>query len=182
MGESVPPLPGEDHHCVGCGLFYPEMPVEDAIELVRRVPGGVRAVASGHDALALRARPTERMWSAVEYACHLRDIYAIYTIRLHRTRVEMSPVLEPMLDDLRAARFRYNDRAIDCVLAELADNVDGFLEEAGMQDEVSWARLARRRPSEQRSARWLLRQAAHEGVHHIGDIAAVLDGTRSQGL
>jgi hypothetical protein len=28
-------------------------------------------------------------------------------------------------------------------------------------------------PGEQRSARWLVRQAMHEGVHHLADIRTV---------
>ena len=51
---------------------------------------------------------------------------------------------------------------------------------ARMRDEISrvaasdWARTANRLPGEERTARWLVRQAMHEGVHHLGDIRTIL--------
>jgi hypothetical protein len=92
---------------------------------------------------------------------------------LHRARTEERPALEPMLNDLRARRFRYNERDVVAILDEVAANAAGFCEEiagAGPQD---WDRVATRRPGEQRSARWLVRQAMHEGVHHLADIRTV---------
>ncbi|MBO1767309.1 hypothetical protein [Allobranchiibius sp. GilTou38] len=63
--------------------------------------------------------------------CHLRDVCAAYTIRLHRARTEdepvLEPMLEPMLNDLRARRFRCND--LDAVIAELQATATGFREE-----------------------------------------------------
>jgi hypothetical protein len=78
-----------------------------------------------------------------------------------------------MLYDLRAVRFRYNDRDVTPVLAELADNVAGLIDEAAKFSNEAWDRVATRLPGEERSARWMIRQAMHEGTHHVRDIAAV---------
>ncbi|MFJ7217902.1 DinB family protein [Amycolatopsis sp. NPDC098790] len=59
----------------------------------------------------LRRRPAPGRWSALECLVHLRDVCVTYTIRVHRARTEDRPVLEPLLNDLRARRFRYNDRS-----------------------------------------------------------------------
>ena len=122
---------------------------------------------------ARRQRPSPQVWSVTEYVCHLRDVYATYTIRLHRARTEDRPALEPMLNDLRARRFRYNERDVVPILDELAANAAGFCEEIARAGPQDWDRVATRRPGEQRSARWLVRQAMHEGVHHLADIRAV---------
>jgi hypothetical protein len=87
--------------------------------------------------------------------------------------MEHRPVLEPMLNDLRAARFRYSHRELSAVLAELSDDVAGFTDEAAKFSEDDWDRVATRLPGEERSARWMIRQAMHEGTHHLRDIAAV---------
>lgn len=50
-------------------------------------------------------------------------------------------------------------------------NVAGFLDEVARTSD--WDRLANRLPTEVRTARWLVRQAAHEGMHHLRDIAEV---------
>src|SRR5205807_10334382 len=119
-------------------------------------------------------RPGLRILSVTEYVCHLRDIYVTYTIRLHRTRTEDRPALEPMLNDLRARRFRYNERDVAAILDELAANAVGLCEEIASARPHDWDRVATRLPGEQRSARWLVRQALHEGVHHLADIRDVV--------
>jgi hypothetical protein len=40
-------------------------------------------------------------------------------------------------------------------------------------EERVWDRIATRLPGEDRTARWLVRQAMHEGVHHLGDIRRI---------
>ncbi|MEO9199860.1 MAG: DinB family protein [Antricoccus sp.] len=119
---------------------------------------------------ARRMRPASERWSVIEYVCHLRDVYATYTIRLHRARTEDRPVLEPMLNDLRARRFRYNERDVDAVLDELEAAAAGFCDEVARNRPDQWDRLVSRLPGEDRTARWLVRQAMHEGQHHLADI------------
>ena len=51
--------------------------------------------------------------------------------------------------------------------------VAGFLDEVERTPADAWDRTATRQPHEIRTARWLVRQAMHEGVHHIRDIEAV---------
>jgi hypothetical protein len=85
-------------------------------------------------------------------------------------RTEDRPQLEPMLNDLRARRFRYNERDLAPVLAELADAAAGFVDEVDRVRPGGWGRTATRLPGEERTALWLVRHAAHEGLHHVGDI------------
>lgn len=120
-----------------------------------------------------RIRPSPQVWSVAEYVCHLRDVHIAYTIRLHRTRIEDRPTLEPVLNDLRARRFRYNECDLAATLNELATAAAGFCEEAARTGEQDWNRVATRLPGEQRTARWLVRQAMHEGVHHLSDIRKI---------
>jgi hypothetical protein len=180
VAPALPPLPEEDHECLECAFAYTQVSVEDAIEVIRSVPDDVRTVVLRRAGEHLRSRPVDGAWSALEYLCHLRDVYAAYTIRLYRTRVEDVPILEPMLNDLRVVRFRYNERDCGSLLAELGDNVAGFLDETARNTEETWRRSARRLPGEERSGRWLLRQAAHEGLHHTRDIARVLEQVGAQ--
>ena len=175
-GVAVPPLADEDHVCRECGFSYAEIPAESAVELIRTVPTAVRDAVAGIPASAHRERPLTGGWSAVEYVCHLRDVYAVYTIRLHRARTEDRPVLEPMLNDLRARRFRYNERDVDAVLDEVDANTAGFCDEVARVAPDGWARTVTRLPGEQRTARWLVRQALHEGQHHVGDIRRLAQG------
>lgn len=164
----VPPLAAEDCVCQTCGVEFARFSVADAVAAIGSLPGRVREAVSAAPADVRRLRPSDDRWSVIEYVCHLRDVYAIYTVRLHRARTEHEPVLEPMLNDLRARRFRYSERDVDAVLDELSATAAGFCEEVARMDQ--WERLVERLPGEYRSARWLVRQAMHEGQHHLGDI------------
>jgi DinB superfamily len=157
--------------CHVCTMDYAATGLEDVMVGLAQVPDEVAAAATAVP-LAVRAvRPKPRTWSVIEYACHVRDVYASYTIRLFRTRTEQRPVLEPMLNDLRAVRFRYRDRQLGPVLDELAAHLAGFCDEIDRTN--NWTRTATRLPGEERSALWLVRQALHEGRHHTRDIEAV---------
>lgn len=175
--RDVPPLVGEDHRCADCDLSYADLPVADAERIVAEIPDRTRAAVRDVPGERLRTRPDTETWSIVEYVCHLRDVYQTYTIRLHRTRTEDGPALEPMFNELRARRFRYNDADIAAVLDQLAAYAAGFRDEIARVSPGEWDRVASRLPGELRTARWLVRQAAHEGVHHVRDIQALVRTT-----
>lgn len=164
----MPPLAAEHYVCEACGIDFAWVSVADAIAVIGSLPGRAREAVSAAPAEVRRLRPRDDRWSVIEYVCHLRDVYATYTVRLHRARTEHEPVLEPMLNDLRACRFRYNERDIDAVLDELSATSAGFCEEVARMNQ--WDRLVTRLPGEHRTARWLVRQAMHEGQHHLDDI------------
>jgi hypothetical protein len=172
-GRNLPPLAGEDHICPGCRLAYPQISIEHARDVITELPGPVREATLAVPAGLRRMRPSPGVWSITEYVCHLRDVYITYTIRLHRTRTEDHPALEPMLNDLRARRFRYNERDPLPMLDELGATAAGFCDEINRTGDDEWERVATRLPGEQRTARWLARQAMHEGLHHLGDIQQV---------
>jgi hypothetical protein len=121
-------------------MSYATTGIPEALAALEQIPGQVRAAASAVPEAVRRTRPEPHTWCVVEYACHLRDVYATYTIRLHRTRTELRPSLEPMLNDLRARRFRYARRDLDAVLDELADNVHGFRDEISRTADAEWDR------------------------------------------
>ncbi len=170
---ALPPLATEDHVCAECDIAFADVPVERALVVVAGIPAAAAAAVAEVPDAARGLRPAPGVWSVAAYACHLRDVYATYTIRLFRTRTERRPQLEPMLADLRAVRFGYDRCDVAAVLAQLAAHVEGFGQEAADVGAKEWDRVAVRRPDERRTARWLVRQAMHEGVHHVRDIGRV---------
>jgi uncharacterized damage-inducible protein DinB len=171
--EQLPSLAAEDHTCADCALAYSEISIEEAVSVIVGLPDAVREAVSAIPIEARRVRRGQRVWSVAEYLCHLRDVYMAFTIRLHRIRTEDRPAMEPMFNDLRARRFRYNDCDFEATLGELAAAVAGFCEQVAGTEEGDWDRIATRLPGEDRTARWLVRQAMHEGVHHLGDIRRI---------
>jgi hypothetical protein len=169
----LPPLAAEDFSCTVCGIDYPAVTVTAALTAIERQPGRLRTTVMNVPGGVLRTRPDPGTWSALEYLCHLRDVFAAAAIRLYRIRTEDHPLLEPLFNDLRAERFSYNNRELLPVLDELTDNARGFCEEVRRTPPDDWSRRASRLPGEVRTARWLLRQTMHEGMHHERDIRQV---------
>lgn len=172
MVDVLPPLAPEDHVCAPCGMAFAELSVDAAAALAASVPARARAAVDAIPPPRRHGRRTPDVWSVAEYVCHLRDVAIAFTIRLHRARTEDRPALEPVYNDLRVRRFRYDDHDVDAVLHELALVTPGLLDEVARFADADWARTVTRLPHEERTARWLLRQAAHEGVHHVADISA----------
>ena len=63
--------------------------------------------------------------------------------------------------------------------ALLAGTAAGFLDEVDRMPADGWDRGATRLPQEWRTARWVVRHTAHEGVHHLADIRRGLRAERS---
>lgn len=178
--DVLPPLAAEEHSCPACRMNYAEVPVEQAVEAVGQLPNAVTEVVSHVPMEARRLRPAPDHWSVAEYVCHLRDVYVVYTIRLHRARTEHRPVLEPMLNDLRARRFRYKDCDVNAVLDEMTATAAGFCEEVAHNRPHHWNRLVTRLPGEIRTSRWLVRQTMHEGQHHLYDIRRTIEAVAAE--
>jgi uncharacterized damage-inducible protein DinB len=171
--DALPRLAAEDHVCPSCDLAYSSLDVAAAVAGIRQVPDAVASRVRALPGSALRRRPEPGVWSVLEYAAHVRDVYATFLIRLHRARTEDHPTLDPMFGDLRAERLRYNDLAVDAVLHELALAASGFCDEIADTGDDEWGRRVRRLRGEDRTALWLVRHAMHEGVHHVRDIERV---------
>ncbi len=167
-GVALPPLAAENHVCASCPLDFAAVDVATIPDRIGAVTVALHdAVTTAQDA-DLRRRPAHDVWSPLEYLCHVRDVYVSFTIRAYRVRTEDTPTVEPMFNDLRTVRFRHNDADPRAVLGELGRAVAGFVDElARVRD---WNRTLRRLPGEERTARWLARQALHEGLHHLADI------------
>jgi hypothetical protein len=172
MGDraALPPLFDERHVCRSCDLRYDEISVPSALGLVDGVVAQRSGLLPGVPDDVLRRRPPTGGWSAVEYAGHVRDVLLTFTVRVHRGVVEDRPALDPMYGDWRAERFRYQDAPLADVLAGMRVAADGFAAEVAEVPGEAWDREVTRRPAEVRTVRWLVRQAAHEAVHHQDDI------------
>jgi hypothetical protein len=168
--SGLPPLFGEDHVCVTCAVSYAELAVPSALALVAGVVVELEALLPDVPEAVLRRRLRSGEWSALEYAGHVRDVLQTFTVRVHRGVVEDRPALEPMYADWRAERFGYNAAAVADVVRGMRVAADGFVAEVLAVPEDAWERLVTRRPTEPRTVRWLVRQTAHEAVHHRDDV------------
>jgi DinB superfamily len=161
--------------CNECGYVFDV----DAGELPGRLTVVAAAigerVATVTPVAAVR-RPAASSWSALELACHVRDVFLAQRERIVRTLVEDRPSFPPMHRDERVALERYADQPPSAVATDLAVAARLL---AGVLTGRSAAELERRcvynypEPSE-RSLLWIGRNALHEGEHHLVDVDRAL--------
>ncbi|MBM3225387.1 MAG: DinB family protein [Candidatus Tectomicrobia bacterium] len=129
----------------------------------------------------LRTRPATDLWSALEYACHLRDVFLMLRERLYTVLVEDKPVLASMYREQRVFLARYQEQGPEVVTAQLATAAQLLAQAFAVLDDAQLARLCVYpfpRPSE-RPLLWVGQHAVHEGEHHLRDIASVLTRVRA---
>ena len=129
----------------------------------------------------LRTRPEEGVWSALEYACHVRDVFLVQRDRLYTALVEDTPVFAPMYRDHRVTLARYNAQDPEEVAAQLATAARLVAQAFEALDPVQ---LHRRciynfpAPAE-RPLLWVGQHAVHEGEHHLRDVEGGLARVRA---
>jgi len=170
--------------CEECGFDY------DALD-PPEVPTAIRAFAKRYrmpltrflrdedgDAL-VRQRPALGVWSALEYAAHVRDVFESYDQRIRHILADDRPVLEGFAPDDLAAERRYNEDDPVAVAQTLAANAERLAATVEAVPADGWERVGLR-GGEERSVLLLARRAVHEGSHHLLDMGRGLRAVRDQ--
>ena len=124
----------------------------------------------------LRTRPEAGVWSALEYTCHVRDVFLVQRDRLYTALVEDTPVFTPMYRDHRVTLARYNTQDPAEVADQLATTARLIAQAFDALDPVQLQRLCIYNfpaPAE-RSLLWVGQNAVHEGEHHLRDVEGVV--------
>jgi len=173
--------------CDECGFAHGSLAIEDAPAALREVGGRYRAPLTrslrGEDLDALvRAHPLEGTWSALEYACHVRDVLAIQRERLSIARVQEGYAPEPMRREALVAERAYNEQDPSGVATEVAANADAVATFVESFDASDWERTMTYFFPERAERRltWVVRHTVHEGEHHLLDIGRVLRAARGR--
>ncbi|MGH9263152.1 MAG: DinB family protein [Acidimicrobiales bacterium] len=170
--------------CAECGFVYEGLPPADVPAAIRAFAKRYRAPLSrflpGEDGDSLvRQRPAAGTWSALEYAAHVRDVFAAYDRWIHQCLDEERPVLEGPAPDEAAKLRRYNENDPGAVADALAANAERLAATVESVPDGGWDRVGLRR-DEERSILFTARRAVHEGNHHLLDIGRGLRAVRDQ--
>jgi hypothetical protein len=125
----------------------------------------------------LRQRPEPDVWSALEYAAHLRDVLESYDRWVRQTLAEDRPVLEGPGPVEMAAERAYAQDDPGAVADALAANAERLATTFETVPDDGWNRVGVRH-GEERSVLLSARRAVHEGNHHLLDIGRVLRAVR----
>ena len=177
-------LPTLSNECEECGFTDEGVTPADVVEALRRFAKRYRAPLTrflpGEDGDALlRTRPAEGVWSALEYAAHVRDVFDWYAGRVERILAEDGPVFDPVDPDQAAADGRYNEQDPVAVADGLVANAERLAALFEAVPEGAWDRSGLSR-GEPRSVLFYARGGVPEGNHHLLDIGRGLRAVRAQ--
>jgi hypothetical protein len=158
--------------CPECGLDVA------GIEL-GRVPDLIRANAVAWGGVLARAdaarRPRPSVWSPLEYACHVRDVFRLYDERLALMLRDEDPTFANWDQDETAVADQYSSQDPGTVVIELADAAARVAASFEAVRPDQWSRTGRRSDGAVFTVASFARYFIHDPVHHLHDVAGVAD-------
>ncbi len=154
--------------CPQCGFDAAGLPRE-------QVPDGVRA-AAGAFAQVLergeetRQRPDPAVWSPLEYACHVRDVFRRFDARLRLMLTTADPLFENWDQDATAEQDAYGSQDPQRVRAELLEAGERLAQGFASVPAAGWDRTARRSDGANFTVVTLGQYLLHDLVHHVWDV------------
>jgi hypothetical protein len=153
--------------CPECGLDAAKVPYDE-------IPGLIRANAASWEELLLRPgvaqRPSPDVWSPLEYACHVRDVFRIFDVRLTRMLTEDDPLFDNWDQDATAVEDRYADQVPTIVAADLVLAARVLADRFGGVPAGDRARPGRRSDGASFTVESFARYLLHDPVHHLHDV------------
>ena len=149
----------------------------DAVDL-SQIGAGIRANARAwttvlaHPDAADRPRP--EVWSAVEYACHVRDVHRIFTERVQRMLAEDDPTFANWDQDETAVADRYDLAVAAEVELQLRDAAARVADVYDRIEPAQYDRPGRRSNGSAFTVETLGRYHLHDLVHHRWDVRWIM--------
>jgi len=156
-----------DERCPECGFDASSIDLGDMADLVRANAAEWPALLDGDD---VAQRPDDATWSALEYGCHVRDVFELFDERLRLMLEEDGPEFENWDQDVTAVERRYDLQDPAVVATELVTAgaaCAGRWETVGVGD---WQRTGDRSDGSSFTVETFARYFLHDPVHHLADV------------
>lgn len=158
--------------CDECGIDEAQLTIHDATDALRSFPRRYAEAVDGMDDDALRRRPSPEVWSVLEYLVHVREVLELLAMSVPVV-LDQPGVTFPDVDVEAASAARpvwVLDRTL--ALDGIAKACAAFVDLGSSQSAEAWARPFTLGTTAH-DAGWILRHAAHEGAHHLRDVAKI---------
>lgn len=153
--------------CPECGFDAETLDVRD---LPERIDANARAWLQALTADGVAERPSADRWSALEYACHVRDVHVLFTDRARAMLTHDDPTFANWDQDVTAVEgdYAHQDPAkvADALSAAAASAATQFGAVSGDQ----WQRPGRRSNGSVFTVDSLARYYLHDIEHHRWDV------------
>jgi DinB superfamily len=165
--------------CPECGYVYEALPAGSVSATLRSFGGRYREALGAVSPVVASRRPEPDVWSALEYASHVRDVFLVQRERVVLAQVEEKPSFARMYRDERVALCGYSASTLPTVLDQLQMAAELCADTFRRVDRTGWSRVFVYNwpAADQHDVLWLGRHTVHEGEHHLLDVHGVLART-----
>jgi hypothetical protein len=116
------------------------------------------------------ARPSEDVWSALEYGCHVRDVFRLYDARLQMMIEEDDPTYPNWDQDAAAVDEKYDRQESSHVAKDLGDAAAVLSRHFDALTDAEWDRRGRRSDGARFTVESFGRYLIHDPIHHVHDV------------
>jgi hypothetical protein len=155
--------------CPECRFDAATVAPEEVGGMLRAHADAWRAVL-GRARAEVTARPTDDRWSALEYACHVRDLLRLADERVRMMLTEDEPDFANWDQDETALAGRYGEQEPADVGPELARAAEAVADRFAGVSGDGWARTGNRSDGSQFTVASFALYLVHDPIHHLVDV------------
>ena len=155
--------------CPECGFDATALQIGDLPERIRASAQRWASVLARTD---VRVRPVPVVWSPLEYAAHVRDVYRLFAARARLMLDQDNPTFDDWDQDATAVEKRYHAEDPARLTGELTDGSGAAARVFGSVTDDEWGRTGRRSNGSVFTVDSLGRYFLHDVLHHLHDVGA----------
>lgn len=155
--------------CEECGFDASAFDVTTVGDLIRENAAQWQEILALPEA-DLVARPTPDRWSALEYACHVRDVFHLFDERLALMLDEDDPHFANWDQDVTAVEQRYGEQDPGEVAVDIAAGAEALASRFDAVAGDQWQRTGNRSDGARFTVDSFARYLIHDPVHHVDDV------------
>ena len=158
-----------DRPCPECGFDPSAVPGPAVAEAIRASVPAWQAVLGRAD---VRHRPAPDVWSPLEYAAHVRDVYVLFAERAALMLTQDDPIFDNWDQDATALAARYWEADPVVLSGQVAAAGVRLADLYAAVPEEHWHRAGRRSNGSTFTVATLGTYCVHDVVHHLHDVGA----------
>jgi len=153
--------------CPECGFDASDIDIYAMSALVEKLARDWSQILEGED---IGQRPEPTKWSRLEYACHVRDVFRITSLRLNAMMQVDGVGFENCDQDETAITHRYDLQDPSIVRQELAVAADELAQTFSRIEGPLWHHRGLRSNGSEFTVATLSTYFAHDPIHHLWDV------------
>ncbi|NNF53446.1 MAG: DinB family protein [Acidimicrobiales bacterium] len=155
--------------CPDCGADVGELSMDAVANLNQKCAADFAEILR-RDSEWVHARPTPSTWSPLEYACHVRDVFTLFSQRLELMLNTDDPLFANWDPNVTALESNYHLTDPDQVAAEILEAGNDIAAKFAALEPDQWERPGRRSDGASFSVLTFARYEVHDPLHHLWDV------------